>query len=590
MLLQANKSFFRDHFVFFIVLIFLGAIFARAFYVLIIQADFLQKEGNKRQIRTLDIPAPRGNVFDRNGQILALSTRIDSVWVDPKVLSFYLDPVQQQIKLEQEPMTAKQFAKHQKQIEKYQQSYLKLLSLLNLSEETITTRIIANKRKRFLYLKRSVLPDLGDEIDGLDVPGLYVDNEYKRYYPAGEVTSHLVGFTNIDDQGIAGVEKTYDQWLSGQAGKKQVVKDLSGKVVSFVKDLKPAKSGQDIYLSIDKDMQYFLYHSMKKSFIMHQPKSIESVILDAKTGEVMAMVSLPSFNPNNRKQLSGSRLRDRVISDRIEPGSTLKPLVIAKALDMGILGLEEEIKTAPGYIRVQEQRITDSKNYGALTPAGIIQKSSNVGMTKVALRMKPEDEWQFFRDLGFGEFLGLYLPGETQGFLRPAEEWTPIYQATAAYGYGLDVNLMQLARAYMIFSNDGAIKPVSILKTDNTDEGKQVVSPEAAKAVLRMMEKVTQKKGTAPQAKVDGFRVAGKTGTVHRTKAGGYEENQYLSLFAGMMPASDPRYIMVTCVTEPSRGVYYGGKVAAPVFKEVMTEIARLKDLAPDDSMDNHRK
>lgn len=585
-LFDQNKRFFRDHFVFLIILLFLGAILARAFYVQIYQSEFLQAEGNKRQIRSMEIPAPRGNVFDRNGQILALSTRIDSVWVDPKVLGYYLDPVQQQIALEQSPMTQAAIVEHKKQIKTYYQNYQRLVQTLNLSEEALTTKIIANKSRRFLYLKRGVVPKLGDEVDGMDVPGLYVKNEYKRYYPTGEVTSHLVGFTNIDDQGIAGIEKSYDEWLSGEAGKKKVVKDLTGKVVSFVKDLKPAKPGQDIYMSIDRDIQYFLYHSMKKAFITHQPKSIESVILDAKTGEVLAMASLPSFNPNNRSELKGSRLRDRVIADRIEPGSTLKPFIIAKALDMGLLNLESKIDTSPGYLKVQEKKITDSRNYGELTAEQIIQKSSNVGIAKLALQMTPEEEWDLYRSLGFGEYLSTFLPGETQGFLRSPEEWTPIYQATAAYGYGLDVNLLQLAHAYLVFSNEGKIKPVSILKTEQVTAGRSVISPQAAKAVLKMMEKVTQKQGTAPQAKVDGYRVAGKTGTVHRTKIGGYEENQYLSLFAGLMPASDPQFIMVTGVTEPSRGIYYGGKVSAPVFKEVMTEVARLKSIPQDDSME----
>lgn len=585
-LYQSNARIKRDSLILWVIAAVMLLVFARACYVLIIQAEFLQNEGNKRQIRTLEIAAPRGHILDRNGEVLALSTRIDSIWVDPKVLSFYLDTVQQQTAIQLQKLTPAQIAQQQQNVQEQQAKYQQMLALLDISESNLTPRILSDTHKRFLYVKRNVLPSLSEQIEALDVPGLYVQNEYKRYYPAGEVASHLVGFTDIDDKGIDGVEKAYNDWLTGIAGKKQVVKDRAGRIISFVEDLQPAKAGQDLYLSIDKDIQYFLYHALKKAYIAHQASSIESVILDSKTGEVLAMVSLPSYNPNNRTQLMGEQLKNRVLTDKIEPGSTLKPFIVAKALDEGVLTLDEKIDTSPGSIRIQGQRITDTHNHGELTAGEIIEKSSNVGASKIALRLQPQQEWQLYHDLGFGEYLGLFLPGVTPGYLRPAEQWRPLDQASAAFGYGLDMNLMQLARAYLMLANQGVVQPVSILKISEqqaASQGKQVVSAEAANAVLNMMKAVVLPGGTAPMAKVAGYQVAGKTGTVHLSVDGGYELNNYRSLFAGIIPASAPRYVMAICVTDPSRGIYYGGKVAAPLFKEVMTEVLRLKNIPPDD-------
>lgn len=583
--MNQNPLIRRDSIVLVVVFMLFMVLIAKAFHVQIVQADFLQEEGNKRQIRTLNIPAPRGEVLDRNGNVLALSTPIDSIWVDPKTLAFYLDPVAQQRQLLTENLSQQQLQNRQELVEQKYQAYQKMLALLELSPATFTPKVLSKRSRRFLYVKRGVLPELTEQIEALDVPGLYVQNQYKRYYPAGEVVSHLIGFTNIDDTGIAGIEKTYDAWLSGQAGKKQIVKDRAGRVIEFVKDLLPAKPGKQIHLSLDKDVQFFLYHAMKKSFIQHQASSMMSVILDAKTAEVIAMVSLPAFNPNDRSQLKGERLRNRVVTDVMEPGSTSKPFIVAKALDLGVLSLIDEINTSPGAITIQGQRITDTRNHGSITPAEVIQYSSNIGASKIAFKMTPQQQWQMFHDVGFGQDLGLFLPGETMGYIRPAAEWQKIDQASSSFGYGFNINLMQLAHAYMVIANQGELKPLSVIKRnpENDTAGRQIISPLVAQNVLEMMEAVVAKGGTAPQAKVDGYRVAGKTGTVHLTKAGGYEANQYLSLFAGIVPVSNPKYIMVTAVNKPSRGIYYGGKVAAPIFKEVMTDVLRLKNIAPDD-------
>lgn len=590
--------FHRDQIILILVLLLFGALFGKAIEVQIIESDFLTEEGNKRQIRTLEIPAPRGRIFDRNGNILSLSTPFDSVWVDPKILSFYLDPVAQQAQFAKEDWTQEQMDAQMRKVAEPLRRYRHMLHLLDLDETKITPQILQRKQRRFLFIKRSITPELGDKIEKLDVPGLFIQNEYKRYYPTGEVAGHVTGFTNIDDTGLAGIEKTYDQWLHGYSGKKQVIKDRTGRVVEFVKDLHPAKPGKDITLSIDKDIQFFLHHALKRAYIQHQAKSVQSVILDAKTGEILAMSNMPAFNPNNREQLKGARLRNRVVGDRMEPGSPAKPFVIAKALQLNLIDSNTQIDTNPGAIRIQGQRITDTRNHGILTPAGIIAKSSNIGVSKVALMMTPQQQWQMMRDLGFGQDLGLYLPGETLGFIRPVQEWQPLDQASASFGYGFNVNLMQLARAYTVFANHGVLKPVTLLKKrpyQKQTEGvlpaveeHRVFTPEVADQVLHMMEAVAKKGGTAPKAKIAGYRIAGKTGTVHKTKAGGYEMNQYLSVFVGLVPASNPKYIMATAVNEPSRGVYYGGAVAAPIFKEVMQEVLRLKNIAPDESLAEH--
>ena len=593
MLFNKELWFQRDVIIFVIIFIVSAGIVVKAVDVQIIQAEFLVSEGNKRQIRTIEIPAPRGNIFDRNGSLLALSTPVDSIWLDPKILSFYFDKKQQQKELlaKKDLFSEDEIKKWQQNIEMNKSNYKKMLRILKISPTALTQKILAKKNKRFMYLKRSVLPTVSEKIEQLGVPGVFIDNQYKRYYPSSEINGHTIGFTNIDDVGISGIEKTYDNWLTGSKGKKQIIKNRQGQIVDFVKDIKTAKAGQDLVLSIDGDIQYLLYHALKESFARHLPMSAQSVILDAKTGEILAMASLPSFNPNNRGQLSGGRLRNRVIMDRIEPGSPTKPFTISKALDLGVLQEDELINTSPGFVSVQGQRISDTSDNGMLNAAGILKKSSNVGATKVALKMSAKQQWEMLDDIGFGQDLGLYLPGEALGFVKSAEQWQTIDQASSSYGYGFNINLMQLARAYTIFTNSGILKPVSLLKIDDKkttqelEPTKQVVAKEIADKVLSMLEAVTKKGGTAPGAKLDGYRVAGKTGTVHKTKFGGgrgYEENKYLSLFVGMVPASNPKYIMATVVNEPSRGVYYGGKVAAPIFKVVMEDVLRLKNIAPD--------
>lgn len=634
-------KFSRDRIVFILITLGFIAVLGRAFYVQVLHADFLIEEGDKRQVRTIEIPAPRGEVFDRHGAVLALSTPMASVSVDVKMLTGYQQDYKSLLAIlnmtESSLIDVAKRNKHKRlsfikqeaneeviarleqlelpglylktvdmalklangnvinidkntpsvwvdleQMEGFQQAYSRLAKVLGLNKVRLQKKMEANAQRRFMYVKRSVEPKTAKQVEQLNLYGVYVDEEYKRYYPEGEIAAHLIGFTNIDDQGQEGVELAYESWLKGTAGKKQVIKDRSGNIIDFVKDVVPAKPGQDITLSIDKNIQYFAYRALKATMIEHQARSASAVVLDAKTGEILAMVSLPGYNPNDRRQVTGRAIKNRVISDLMEPGSTVKPFIVAKALNEGVISVDEQINTSPGSIRVQGYRITDSHNNGVLTPGDIIQKSSNVGASKIALKLTPEQQHEMWQQLGFSQDTGLYLPGEAHGTLKPASQWQDLDQTSTSYGYGFNINLLNLAHAYLLFANDGQIMPVSIFKQTALPVKTPIVSPYAANQTLLMMERVVAKGGTAPKAQIPGYRVAGKTGTTHKTKRGGYEQNEYISQFAGIVPVSDPDMVMVVRVNEPSRGVYFGGSVTAPVFKEVMEQALRLRNVPHD--------
>lgn len=639
----------RDHVVFGLVVIGFLAVLVRAFYVQVVNADFLIEEGDKRQVRTIEIPAPRGEVYDRHGAVLALSTPMASVSVDAKVvasyqqdyktllsvlgmseaalietatrnkhkrLSFiknetnhtviekletlelpglYLKTITMTLKLSnggviQMDKKTPSIWVDLEQMARFQQAYTKIAKALNIDKARLKKKVEANAKRRHMYVKRSVEPEVAKLVDRLNLYGVYVDEEYKRYYPEGEITAHLIGFTNIDDQGQEGVELAYNDWLKGTSGKKQVIKDRTGNVIDFVKDVVPAKPGRPVTLTIDKNIQYFAYRALKATMIEHQARSASAVVLDAKTGEVLAMVSLPGYNPNDRSQVSGRAIKNRVISDLMEPGSTVKPFIIAKALHEGVISIDDEIDTSPGSMRVQGHRITDSHNNGLLKPGDIIQKSSNVGASKIALKLTPEEQYSMWKQVGFSVGSDLYLPGEAAGNVKPASQWQDLDQTSTSYGYGFNINLLSLAHAYLLFANDGEIMPVSIFKGAEPAIKTPVVSPYAANQTLLMMERVVAKGGTAPKAQIPGYRVAGKTGTTHKTKKGGYEQNEYISQFAGIVPVSDPNMVMIVRVNEPSRGVYYGGSVTAPVFKEVMEQALRLRNVPHDMPIDEAKR
>jgi cell division protein FtsI (penicillin-binding protein 3) len=381
------------------------------------------------------------------------------------------------------------------------------------------------------------------------------------------------------------VELIYNDWLSGQAGRQQIIKDLEGRVVQFVKTLEEVSPGKDLQLSIDKDLQFFAQRSVKELMIKHQAKGVSLVILDAKTGEILTLVNQPGFNPNNRAQIRGESIRNRAIANLVEPGSTIKPFVVTKALELGLLDSNEVINTAPGYVRVQGHMISDAVNYGQLDLTGVVQKSSNVAMVNISKRLSAEQQWQLLSDLGFGQDLGLFLPGEAMGFIRHHTEWSPVDKMSSSFGYGFNVNLLQLARSYLVFANEGQVPPLSLLKLNQPPTYKPVFKPESIAQILPMLEATTHPGGTATLARIEGYRVAGKTGTVRKAKAGGYEENKYAALFVGMVPASRPDMVMAIVVDEPSRGVYGGGEVAAPVFADVMRHALRLRNVAPDGAM-----
>ncbi|UQB42633.1 penicillin-binding protein 2 [Thiomicrospira microaerophila] len=548
-------NFSREKLMFGLILFGFGLLIAKAFYVQVVQSSFLESEANKRQIRTLEVAAPRGQILDRHGELLALSTPVASVWVDPRTL-----------------------VNHPQAIEE-------LARVLNLSQQQLTRRIQANPNRRFLYIERSILPDLAKQIEALRLPGVNIQAEFKRYYPTADIAAHILGYTNIDDIGQDGVELIYENWLKGQPGRQQIIKDLEGRVVKFVNNLADAQPGQALQLSIDKDIQFFVHRALKEVMTKHQARGASAVILDAKTGEILALVNQPGYNPNNRNQLQGEAIRNRAISELIEPGSTIKPFVVAKALDLGLIQADEVINTSPGYIRVQGHMISDAVNYGRLTIGEVIQKSSNVATANIVRRMSAEQQWRFYSDLGFSQDLGLFLPGEQLGRLRHHREWQLIDQVSSSFGYGFSTNVMQLAQAYLVFANQGNLPPVSLIKRDAPPEMKSVLSAQAVEQTLQMMETVTHQGGTGTEARIEGYRVAGKTGTVLKAGVGGYQEATYRAMFVGLVPASRPDMVMAIMVDEPSRGVYGGGSVAAPVFQEVMRHALRLRNVDPDGAL-----
>jgi len=631
----------RDGLIFFIILLAFAALAVKAFYVQILNTNFLQQEADKRQIRTVSIPAPRGEIYDRHGRLVALSTPIGSVWLDPKVVGVCDEKYQQVLELlqlsddelnhlaEQNRLDRLSFirqlddsaveeiiralalpgiyikrvsteystaSKHivvdeeyaslwvdTSVLNRYRYTLDKLANLLKKSRKELAGKVYKHPKSRFMYVQRGVVPDVVNQIEMLGLRGVYVDKEYKRYYPSSEIFANLIGFTDINDVGIEGVENAYNTWLSGEPGKKQVIKDRSGKVIDFIKDVKAAEPGRPMVLSIDQDLQFFTFRALKKVMIKHQAKSASSVILDVKTGEILAMVSLPSFNPNDVRQRKGVALKNRTVTDLIEPGSTMKPFIVAKALDEGTITLDTVIDTHQGVFKIRGQKISDTRNHGPLTPGQVIQKSSNIGAAKIALTLTAEQQRNYWESMGFGQPSGLFLTGENSGYLRPYQQWKDVDQAFAAFGYGFNTNVMALAHAYQMLANKGVSLPINLVKQEGIVEGRPVITPETAQKVLEMMESVVGEGGTAKKARIRGFRVAGKTGTVHKTKKkGGYKENTYMSLFAGVVPVSDPSMVMVILVNEPSRGVYYGGQVAAPVFSEVMKEALRIRKIKSD--------
>ncbi len=529
-----------------------GALAARAVHLQVLNREFLNQQADTRHLRRERISAHRGTITDRNDEPLAISTPVDSIWANPKELAPAVDEVP------------------------------RLARALGLDPQLLMRRITRSMDKEFLYLKRHLNPEQAEQVLALKLPGVNVQREYHRYYPAGEVTGHLVGFTDIDDEGQEGLELAFNHWLAGESGAKRVLKDRLGRSVENVESIRPAHHGKNLRTSIDLRIQYLAYRTLKAAIQSYNAESGSIVVLDVKTGEVLAIVNQPTYNPNDRSQFSAERYRNRAVTDIFEPGSSIKPFVVAAALESGEFQPGSVIDTAPGYVRVGAKTIEDNRNLGRVSLTTILARSSNVGVTKLAMALQPDRLWQTMTEFGLGSLTSSAFPGESAGLLTHFSNWKPISQATLAYGYGVSVTALQLAQAYAAIGNGGRLNPVSLVALEKPAEGEQVIAPDTAAAVRKMLEEVVRPGGTGTKAAVAGYRVAGKTGTAWKFAAGGYSEDKYISIFAGLAPASDPRLAAVVVIDEPSGELYYGSDVAAPVFADVMTESLRLLAVPPD--------
>ncbi|MCE9632843.1 MAG: penicillin-binding protein 2 [Methylophilales bacterium] len=527
-----------------------GLLLGRSIYLQGMHRDFLQQKGDQRYSRTISLFAHRGMITDRNKEPLAISTPVESVWASPA-------------DVEIAPNLTK-----------------KLAELLKLKPADINKKL-KNDDKEFVYLKRRMSPEDAARVMQLGIPGVFLQREYRRFYPEGDNAAHLIGFTGVDDQGQEGVELVYQNWLAGKLGSRRVIKDRQGHIIEDLEAVKVPQEGRDLVLSIDRRIQYLAHRELAKAIEINKAKAGGIIVIDSRTGEVLALANQPTYNPNHPVNIAG-KSRNRAIVDTFEPGSTLKPFTIATVLDNGSFKPDTMINTGNGKLNIGPATISDSHPAGIISVAQVIQKSSNVGAAKIALTLRPQAMWGTFNQVGFGSTAHVGFPGEASGRLRPWQHWRPIEQATMSYGHGISLSLMQLVRAYTVFANDGELKPISLVKIKDAPIGQHVFSAQTAHEVRDMLELVVQAGGTAPLAQVSGYRVAGKTGTAHKLVGGQYAENLYVSSFIGMAPASNPRLIIAVMVDEPSAGQYYGGAVAAPVFREVMAGALRILSVPQD--------
>ena len=531
-----------------------ATLLGRAVYLQGLHNDFLQAKGESRYSRVLEISANRGRIVDRNGEALAISTPVKSIWAIPD-----------EVKMDRSQLA-------------------RLAALIETPPREIQKRI-ADTSRDFVFIKRQISPETADLAAELRIPGVFQDREYRRYYPGGEVMAHVLGFTGADDIGQEGVELAFQDSLTGKPGSRRVIKDRLGQIVEDVESIRAAQTGRDLVLALDARIQNVAFSQLKNAVEQHRAKAGSIVVLDVNTGEVLALANLPTYNPNNRSRLSGAQVRNRAVTDTFEPGSTLKPFTIALALESGKLTPATVIQIAPGAFTVGTATIRDAHVERALTVAQVIQKSSNVGAAKIALSLPAESMWEMFQHVGFGAAPHLGFPGEAIGKLRPYRSWRPIEQATMSYGHGISVSLVQLARAYSVFARDGDLVPLSLVRVDAPPPAQRVISTLTARQVRAMLEMVVQPGGTAPRAQIMGYRVAGKTGTAHKQENGGYAASKYVSSFVGLAPVSNPRLVIAVMIDEPTDGRYYGGTIAAPVFAQVMAGALRILDVPPDAPM-----
>jgi cell division protein FtsI (penicillin-binding protein 3) len=529
------------------------ALAGRSLYLQVIHNEFLQKEGADRYVRVISVPAIRGQITDRHGEMLAVSAEVYTVLAAPGEAR------------QLEPGQLRQLAQ-----------------LLGLSVSEISNRISSALGRDSITLKRQLPPEAAGRIAALQFPGIRQQKEYRRFYPGGDVNSHLLGVTNIDDRGQEGIELAYDKLLAGQAGSRRVIKDLRGRVVyDDTLAFRPPRDGQDIVLAMDTRIQYLAYTALHEAVQRNQARAGAVVVVDVRTGEVLALVNAPTFNPNNRANLVGAQLPNRVFTDPFEPGSVMKPFTVAMALESGQFKSSTPIDTSPGRMTISGREISDSRPHGILTVAEVIQKSSNIGTAKIALQFPAEDMWKLYSRLGFGARLNLGFPGESRGRLPPAKGLRPVEQATMSYGHGMSVTLIQIARAYLAFARDGELLPLSLTRVDTPPTPVQVFSPAVAREMRKMLEAVVGPGGTAARAHVAGYRVAGKTGTANKIEGGQYVK-KYVSSFVGFAPVSNPRLIVAVMIDDPSASQHLGGAVAAPVFAKVVEGSLRALGVAPD--------
>lgn len=529
---------------------FLGLV-GRAAHVQVIDNDFFLRQGEVRFARNLELPANRGRVLDRNGVLLASSVPAPSVWANPE-------------DMERDPVKLRQLAR-----------------LLEMTPAELEHKL-KNEEKSFVWLRRQMDEPLVKEIRALGIKGVYDIKEYKRLYPEGEAAAHIVGFTNVEDQGQEGVELIFQRQLAGQAGSRRVIKDRLGRVVEAVGETVHPVDGKDLQLSIDSKVQFYAYQTLRDAVKEHKAKAGSVVVLDAQTGEILALANYPSYSPSRRVNLSGEQLRNRALTDSFEPGSTMKPFTVALALEKGLVKPETIIQTAPGRINITGSTISDVQTYGMLTVNEVIQKSSNVGTVKMAMQLEPREMWEMFTELGFGQKPALPFPGVVSGRLRPYKSWRPIEQATMSYGYGVSGSLFQMARAYTVIARDGEIVPATMMKAEQQVQGTRVISVANAKAMRNMLQLAAGPGGTGQKAQTIGYSVGGKSGTARKQEGKGYASKKYRGFFVGIAPIEQPRIVVAVMIDEPSNGVYYGGAVAAPVFSQTVQQTLRLMGVQPD--------
>lgn len=552
---QASFIAWRFYLLITIILLISIGLIIRVIDLAIFKQNFLRERGDERALRLTRIPAYRGMILDRHGAPLAVSTLVYSVWCNPQEINVY-DAALNRLS------------------EKLQVKKIDLITSIQHYQQ---------RGKSFAYIKRGLAPQIAKDVKQFAIPGIYLQPEYKRFYPEGEVMAHVIGMTNIDDQGQEGVELAYNDWLAGQPGQKWVTKDRLGRTISDVKTVQAQRPGRDLTLSIDKRIQYLAYRELLNGVVENQAESGSAIVLDAKSGEILAMVNQPSFNPNNRETRNAANFRNRAVTDSFEPGSTIKAFSVASALDSGLYQPNSIINTYPGWMRIGHNVVHDESNNGKISIARILQISSNMGITKIMLNLPKDQLWNLLRRLGFGEITGIGFPGEQSGTLMNTQNWGDFKIATLSFGYGLTVTTLQLVRAYAVLANDGIKLPVSLLKRDELAVGKRVIDKRVAHEMLQLLENVMNKGATGEFARVPGYRVAGKTGTAKMVGLGGYQ-HRYIASFVGIAPMQDPRLVVVVVINDPQGKSYYGKTVAGPIFSKIMLGALHILDIPPDDT------